>query len=376
MIDVLVTGAGAVGSFAVEYLARRPEVRSIALVDRDGARAEGIAWRATLGALQEGRHVRIEPLALDLTDTFALAEAVARWMPRVVFHAATLITVPEMARGLPPEVFETVRAKGMAGFLAAHLALGLSVQKALGQAAPGAALITAPFPDFTNQVLSRTAGPGSGPAPLTGIGNVDNMACELQAIVAQKLGVSALDVRPMIIAHHSVAEWFQRSGSAGAVPWQVRVFVDGRDLSGQLDLTALMAESSARIRAVPQESRTAASGVKAVLAALRDDGSFLHGAGPAGLPGGWPIRLWHDRVEVLDLPGLDMEQGLQTALAGQRKGGIETIAPDGTLVATEACATMMRALFDVDVARLSPAQIPQTAQALRAALSAKIAAAR
>ncbi|QQA41974.1 NAD-dependent epimerase/dehydratase family protein [Pelagovum pacificum] len=367
--DVLVTGAGAVGGYAVEFLARRPEVRSIVILDRDGDRATGVAWRATLGALQEGKHVSINGVAVDLADRDATAEVIARFAPRVIFHAATLITVPEMARGLPPDDFARVRASGMAGFLAAHLVLGLSVQAAIAETSLNTSLITAPFPDFANQVLART-----GHAPLTGIGNVDNMAAELQAAVARKLGISALSVQPLIVAHHSVAEWFQRSGSAGAAPWHARVSVDGVDISEQLDLDGLMAESSARIRPVPQESRTAASGVKAVLAALRDDGTFLHGAGPAGLPGGWPIRLWADRVEVLPVPGIDRQAGIETALAGQRKGGIEQIEEDGTLIATETCAAMMSDLFGVDVSRITPAEIPETAMALRRALSARIAA--
>ncbi|WP_171060722.1 NAD-dependent epimerase/dehydratase family protein [Poseidonocella sp. HB161398] len=368
-IDVLVTGAGAVGGHAVEFLARRPEIARIAVIDRDADRAKGVAWRATLGALQEGKHVRIEGIGLDLADRDATAELLARLAPRAVFHAATLVTVPEMARGLKPAEFQRVREDGMGGFLAAHLVLGLSLQAAMAQTGLRPAFLTAPFPDFANQVLART-----GPAPLTGIGNVDNMAAELQAIAAEHLGVSALSVTPLIVAHHSVAEWFQRAGSAGAAPWHARVLAEGRDVTAALDLDALMAESSARIRPVPQESRTAASGVKAVLAALRDDGSFLHGAGPAGRPGGWPIRLWKDRVEVLPVPGFDEAEGLAMALAGQRKGGIAGIEPDGTLIATETCAAMMRDLFGVDVARLAPGDIAEAGMALRAALSAKLAA--
>jgi len=368
-VDVLITGAGAVGGHAVEFLARRPEIARIAVIDRDGARAEGVAWRATLGALQEGRHVRIEGIGLDLADRDATAGVLDRLRPRVVFHAATLLSVPEMARGLPPQVFEAVRQAGMGGFLAAHLTLGLSVQAAMATTGQRPSFITAPFPDFANQVLSRT-----GPAPVTGIGNVDNMAAELQAIVAQHLGVPALSVRPLIVAHHSVAEWFQRSGSAGAAPWHARVLVEGRDVTATLDIDALMAESARRIRPVPQEARTAASGVKAVLACLRDDGTMMHGAGPAGLPGGWPIRLWADRAEVLPVPGFDPEDGLRTALAGQEKGGIAAIEADGTLVATPGCAAMMAREFGIDVARLAPGDIAATGIALRRALSARLAA--
>lgn len=362
--DVLVTGAGAVGGNAVEFLARRPEVRSIALLDINADVAQGIAWRATLGALQEGKHVRIEGFGVDLMDQAEANALIERISPRVVFHTATLLTVPEMHRGLPQDVFERVRADGMAGFLSAHLVLGIKVQTALARLTPCPPLVMASFPDFTNQVLQKL-----GQGPRVGIGNVDNLACELQAMVAQKLGIAARDVTPMVVAHHSVAEWFQRSGSAGSAPWFVRIVVSGIDRSAEFDFDALMSESARRIRGVPQEQRTAASGVKAVLAILRDDGTYVHAAGALGGPVGMPARLWADRLEPIAVPGCDPNEAMRIALAGQRKGGVEAIEDDGTIVATERCATMMRELFDVDVARVRPADIETTARALRAALT-------
>jgi len=255
----------------------------------------------------------------------------------------------------------------MGGFLAAHIVLAVKVQASLAKVADAGPLIMACFPDFTNQVLARL-----GRAPITGIGNVDNMACEVQAMVAQKLGISALGVTPLVVAHHSVAEWFQRSGSAGKAPWFARIMVNGVDRSAEFDMDELMAISARRIRAVPQEQRTAASGVKAILAVLRDDGTFLHSAGPSGRVFGWPARLWADRLELVDVPGLEAARAQAIAMEGQRKGGIAEIETDGTLVTTEACARMMRDLLSLDVARVTPAAIEPTARALRAKLSEAI----
>src|SRR5690606_8152191 len=135
-----------------EFLARRPDVHSFALIDINPETAKGLAWRATIGALQEGKHVRIEGFGVDLMHEDQLAETISAINPRVVFHAATLLTVPEMHRDLAPEDFARVREGGMGGFLAAHLVLGMKVQKAL-DALPGKPpLIMASFPDFTNQV--------------------------------------------------------------------------------------------------------------------------------------------------------------------------------------------------------------------------------
>jgi hypothetical protein len=158
-------------------------------------------------------------------------------------------------------------------------------------------------------------------------------------------------------------------------PWFARIFVNGVDCTSEFEpLDALMAESARRIRGVPQEQRTAASGVKAVLAVLRDDGTYVHSAGALGRLLSAPARLWADRLELVPVPGLDEAKAIEIARAGQRKGGVESIEDDGTIVATDACAKMMQDLFDVDVRRVTPDLIEPTARALRTALTRVIRA--
>lgn len=91
--------------------------------------------------------------------------------------------------------------------------------------------------------------------------------------------------------------------------------MDGCDRSDDFDLVSLMSESSARIRTVPQEQRTAASGVKAVLAVLNDTGTYIHSAGPLGMPGGWPARIWAHHLELVSVPGLDIAMAMDMASA-------------------------------------------------------------
>ena len=100
---------------------------------------------------------------------------------------------------------------------------------------------------------------------------------------------------------------------------------------------------------------------------LNDNGTYIHSAGPLGMPGGWPARIWADRLELVEVPGLDVDAAMAMAMAGQRKGGIEAIESDGTVVATETCREMMRDLFDVDVTRIAPQQVEDVARQLRAA---------
>ena len=366
--DVVVTGAGVVGALAVEFLARRPEIRSICVTDIDGKRAAGAAWRARVGAYQEGYDCRVEARTIDLSNVEAASETLAALKPGVVFHTATIVTVPEMAKGLSPEDFERVRRDGMAGFVPAHAYLAINLQAALRNVSPCPRVVMAPFPDFTIPILSHL-----GDAPLTGIGNVDNIASALACIVAEDFGVPGSEVLPTVVAHHAVSEWFSRTGTADKAPWFARVSIAGEDVTDRLDLNALMARTTARLRGQSNESRVASSAVRAILAILRDEGAYFHSAGANGLPGGWPVRLFADRAELVEIPGLGFDEALAINVAGQRASGLESIEDDGTLVYSETCSAMMDELFEVKLGTVAAADIAPLALEIRRCLSRRIA---
>ena len=145
----------------MEFLARRTDVRGIVVIDNQPGLAEGVAWRAHLGALQEGIDAKVQGWEMDVADVNALEEIIRTCAPRVVLHTATILTVRELAQRLRPETFARIRASGMAGFLPAHLYLGLRVQTALERISPRPFLVTVPFPDFTNQILAILSWTGS-----------------------------------------------------------------------------------------------------------------------------------------------------------------------------------------------------------------------
>ncbi len=366
--DVLVIGAGAVGAYVVEFLARRRDVRGVAVVDSRPGLAEGVAWRARLGALQEGIDAHVQGWEADAADVDAIEETVRACKPRVVLHTATILTVRELAQRLRAETFARIRATGMAGFLPAQLYLGLRVQKALERLSPRPLLVTMPFPDFTNQILASC-----GTAPVTGIGNVDNLASELQAMAAVSLGISPLKTTAMVVASHTTAESFQRDGAAGAGRWYARVFAAGVDVTDKLDIDALMKESARRMQSVLIEARVASSAIKIVLGLIVGEGKLVHGAGPLGLPGGWPLRLSPGGPEIVLPPTIDHATALAINLEGQRLGGLAEVTPEGTMVLEPSITTMMHDEFGLRLDAVPIDVIEETALALRAALDRRIA---
>jgi hypothetical protein len=367
-VDVLVVGVGVVGAHIIELLAREASIGAVAAIDRDGPRGEAIVWRAKLGAHQQGHHKAMTFRAHDLNDVEATTRLIEDLAPRVIVHTATLVTVPEMARRLEPPTFQAIRAHGFAPWLPLHLSLSVKLIEACKRSRLPPALITAPFPDMANQVLARC-----GLAPITGLGNVDNVSSDLHLIAAERLRVHPRDVQVYLTCHHGVAESLQRTATVGGFPFHAHVVALGRDVTGEIDIEAALGESARRCQGIAIESRVASSALKLIAGVLGDDGRLAHGAGPAGEPGGYPIRLYADRAELALPPGLSIERARAINLEVQRASGLEAVDETGALHLTQDCRRFMRELSGLDLPVIRVAELDATALALRQALEQMVA---
>ena len=358
--DILVIGTGAVGEWVVEFLARTPEVSSVAAADANLRRVEAITLRASVGALHEGyRPPRISSHELDLSNVDATASLIEELRPKVILHVATLLSVPTMIRRLSPNLFGRLREVGFGAFLPLHLFLTYQLMRAVREVGDPPDVIDAPFPDFVNAALGAV-----GLAPLAGCGNVELLAGLAQFLVARERGVSPQDVRLYLVASHSVNECFARDGSPGKAPYYFRIYVSGTDVTEEVQFEKLLAAASRQLQGEPTEARTAATAVKAVMSILREDRIHMHAPGPNGLPGGYPVRLYPGGADVLLPPGLTLDEAVRINWAGLQVGGIERIDDDGTVHCTEQAVLCMREELGSDARSFQLEEAGERAQEL------------
>jgi hypothetical protein len=81
---------------------------------------------------------------------------------------------------------------------------------------------------------------------------------------------------------------------------------------------------------------------------LFDTKQLGHAPGPNGLPGGYPIRLSAQGVEVFLPEGLTLEEAIRINNEAQVFDGVERIEEDGTVVLTDKSAGIMKKLLDYD----------------------------
>lgn len=351
-VDVLVTGVGAVGAYAVEFLARTPGLERVVALDVNGDAAAGVAIRAEAGAAVEGHTVRVEGYGADLRDVDQTASLIAQFRPKAVLHIATMLPIGRMAKDLDPAVFTQLRQAGFGTWMPVNALLSLQLVRAIRDAGTDTAFIDIPFPDFINPVLSRM-----GFDVLAGGGNVDNLVGQLRVGIARARDVTVDRVRVALVAPHAVAESFQREHASSGFAYIARVFVDDVDVTGETDVERTLGETSAIIEHVPLDSRVASSGVGMAKAVALGETAYVHAAGPKGLVGGYPVHLSAAGAELALPEGIGFEEAVAVNEAGLVAGGIESIREDGTIVFTENAVRTMTELFGVTHATVDPSSI-------------------
>ena len=85
-------GAGLVGSYAVEYLARIPGVDKIIIADKNEELGHTVMNNALIGASLHNFYPDIKFVKLDLYDEKQTADLIKEIQPRVILHSGTLLS--------------------------------------------------------------------------------------------------------------------------------------------------------------------------------------------------------------------------------------------------------------------------------------------
>lgn len=283
--DIVIVGTG---SFAARILLDLAATQQDPLqVVVAGRRPERIAWLETAARARAhmfARPVQVTGANADPADGNAMAELLARLQPRAVLQAASLQTAAViLAQGNAWS--RLVAQGGLSATAVLQAVISSRVAAACQQAAPKAAFVNACFPDVVNSLLAARG------LPITcGNGNIQILA---HAFAGHLAGAGARDMR--LLAHYqNLASW--RRGASERAGANARVWIDGAEVG---DVFARFAGVS--LTPEPVIDISGAAGVPLLVALARGTEWRGHAPGPAGLPGGYPVRVGPAGL-ALDLP--------------------------------------------------------------------------
>ena len=338
MTTVLLVGVGDLGGWALEFLARTPEVDRVVTVKRSPWKGTSRVTLARLGSVFQGHAKQFEHHTLDLADEDGAARLLARVRPDVVLHSATVQSPrvfmnADIDEGLRAEI----RSATFSLWLPWHLLPASQLVRATERAGIETRIVNAAFPDVVNQAIWRRFGHG----PIAGAGNVEVCAATVLLYVMADRGLPAHAVDVRLVGSHALMAY-----GASVVPHHLSIQVEGEDVTGDYDPAPILSSWPEPIEWGRTDcfSLFAASAVKNAVALVGSVPVRTHVSGPMGMSGGYPVTVADGGIE-LDLPdGLSPEEAAATNEAAARFDAIDRIESDGTVVYTGEARAAMESL--------------------------------
>ena len=340
---LLIVGGGNLCLQILQILAPRNQFE-FHVASRNLEQATRLCNLIRLAALQQHVAVQIHSHEMDLRESCINrnAETLLKIRPDLIINCASLQSWRVITQ-LPAERFAALDQAHLGPWLPMHLAPAYALMRAVKQACPKSLVVNAAFPDAVNSILYKV-----GMAPDVGIGNIANLIPATRSAIAHLAGCLPTQVCAKLVGHHYFSHCVPRHGLPPQRPegtFSLTYWIDGEERTGEHTAQAIfgcVAREFSRLGGVDGQYLTAMSAVTVLENLYADHEVRVHGPGPHGLPGGYPVKVGMGKV-LLDLPyGVTREEAIKVNEAGQRLDGISLIRADGTAVFGEAQMQVMQ----------------------------------
>ena len=342
---VLKIGIGILGGEILHTLARAG-VEEIIVACRDEETGRQKATQVAMGAAAQGLYPDIYYRKIDLNDVEGTARILGELEPDMVFNSADFHPFWRFHTDLPRDVARKLGEGGPVGYSLAlpfRLLLHYRLMKAVKASGIDAhVLITNDPCEIVNPMLA-----GAGMAPTTGIGDFAHIVEPVRRVVSAKTGVHVRDVEVYLVADFATYHLLRRNVAPPESTYYLKVIAGDRIVTNEWKpieiLFAAVEESRSRGRKSPisDQHYTASIAVGDMMAILGDTGEIRHCPGPAGLQGGYPVRLDANGAEVVLPEEITLEEAVRMNAEAQRREGIEKVSREGTVVFTDEAVRIM-----------------------------------
>lgn len=345
---IFFVGLGHLGSLTLDACLRVPGKRTFLVGGRHLDALRERASLALLSAIQLGYSPEVSCTKIDLEQVEHTAEVIRHFQPNVIINCATL-QPPDLFHQLPPPLATQLSAAPLGPRLPLHLTPVYQLMQAIHLSGVHAIVLNGIYPDVTHPALSKV-----GLAPTTGFGDLANNVPALRKGVEAFLHVPLEQVDVRLVMARFVSYWLSRR-SVMHLPYCFTALVGEKDVTPLLDVENLFAQLPTtwkRTGGTTGLLMTAASAATVFEGIVRDTNIITHAPGPAGLPGGYPIQVKAQGVEIVLPHGVTFKKALELNEAGVRLDGIESIEEDGTVVFSDSAMSIFKEILGYECQRM------------------------
>ena len=365
---VLKIGIGILGGEILHTMARAG-VDEIIVACRDEETGRQKAAQVAMGAAAQGLYPDISYRKIDLNDVEDTARILGELEPDLVFNSADFYPFWKFHTDLPRDVARRLGEGGPVGYSLAlpfRLLLPYRLMKAVkASGIETHVMITNDPCEIVSPMLA-----GAGLAPTTGIGDFAHVIEPIRRVVSARTGVHTREVEVYLVADFASYHLLRRNVTLPESMYFLKVIAGGQTVTDEWKpieiLFAAMEESRSKGRKSPiaDQHYTASIAVGDMMAILKDTGEIRHCPGPAGLQGGFPVRLDAKGAQVVLPEEITLEEAVRMNAEAQRQEGIEKVTQDGTVVFTDEAVRIMGEEMDWDLKSFNVRECEEVAEYL------------
>lgn len=364
---MVVGGAGRIGSYVVEYLARSRGINRIIVADIDERMGKSVAGNAKIGAAFLGFYPKIEFRKIDLLNEEQTAQVIRDVKPKVLIMAAAFFSpwgeLQTKALNIIRKRLKKLGLDKVKGFnwrtnpahrTGTEIAVNHKLFKAIKASGVDLRVISIIGPDPTHAVMAKIGlAPNNPEVPswLLGAGTIDSTVQGVKDAVAKRLSVPMHNINVTMVHYHSL----RVCPTGFGVPYYLKIRLGGEDITSSFNLDEVVTEAAhntASLGLVNNASLTASSAVKNCLAILNDSGILTHAPGVAGIPGGYPVRVDARGAEIVLPSDLTIQDVERINYGGWRVDGVERLEDDGTILFTEPTLRVIQEILQLNYDKL------------------------
>lgn len=310
--DILISGTGAFAArIAFDIAATAEEPVQVTIAGRNRERLRWLRTAANARAMLFGKPARFDTHVVDLMEPEASDRLLAETEPRILVQAASLQTSQVIAQS--GNAWTRLVAEGGLSATAIFQALISSrVAAAITRRGRPVTFVNCSFPDVVNGIITAL-----GHEVACGMGNVAILSNVFAGSTATPAGAEV-----KVLAHYqNLAAWRRRPEEREGRC--ARVWLNGEEVGDVYDRFA-----DIQLTPEPVIEISGASGVPMLLAMAAGRPWRGHAPGPNGLPGGYPVTLAGDTLQ-LDLPtGLTQAEAVAWNASFEEQNGL-VVSPEG-----------------------------------------------
>jgi hypothetical protein len=334
---IMIAGYGSTGAYLLDFLARTPgidnyEIFVISRSEEDSVKRINTT-RISAGIM--GFYPKISFLRADLNNVDQTAVLLEQIKPDIIAYTGRFI------KGLKYGSFSYPNNIGYGAWLPLAIPLILKLMKAVKLSGITTKVINSSFPDGVCPALKDIDLP-----PYAGAGNLNHLIPRIKLGLSARFNLKTDQVEVMMIGSHFLNTYVAKEASAKGSPYYMECRVNGVKLDSLTDEEIF---GFAKIKMTSDSTRNlmiASDIAKIIQSTIFDEGFFMHLPGPYGLIGGYPARIFADRIELVLPENIDLKAAEAINAASLKFDGIEKIA--GGIYFTDELINKMKEVFGID----------------------------